>query len=111
MFVAACSAVPGVTPDAGQDSGISDAGGSDAGLNDGGGLEPDAGVDAGALDAGGLDAGPVCRSCATHQSSVIDLGVISVTALNEISGIAVSRAHRGVLYAHNDSGGLPVVYA
>lgn len=32
-------------------------------------------------------------------------------ALNEISGIAVSRAHQGILYGHNDSDSEPVVFA
>lgn len=31
--------------------------------------------------------------------------------LNETSGVAASRAHPGVLWTHNDSGGDPVVYA
>lgn len=38
------------------------------------------------------------------------LGSVAEPALTEISGIAASRAHP-VIWAHNDSGGLPRVYA
>lgn len=39
------------------------------------------------------------------------LGAVQNTELTEISGIAASRAHPGVLWAHNDSGGSASAYA
>ena len=38
-------------------------------------------------------------------------GTVANPALVEISGVAGSRAHAGVLWTHNDSGGAPEVYA
>ena len=38
-------------------------------------------------------------------------GVLQRPGLREISGVAVSRAHRGVLWTHNDSGDGPFIYA
>lgn len=99
--------------DAGLDAGLGDAGTeSDAGKPDAG--EADAGVDAGLVDAGVLDAGfdagvIVCGRCQTYAPSKA-MGAISESVLKEASGLAASRAHPGVLYSHNDSGGLPVVY-
>lgn len=43
--------------------------------------------------------------------AVRQIGVIEDGALLEISGIAVSRTHRGVTWAVNDSGDGPIVYA
>lgn len=103
------------TPDAGQpdagsiDSGTADAGPEDAGSLDAG--EVDAGpADAGPPDAGPPDAGPVCSRCMTY-APIVNAGVVANTALTEISGIAASRQHANVLYAHNDSGGAASVYA
>ena len=38
-------------------------------------------------------------------------GVLQSPRLRESSGVAVSRAHRGVLWTHNDSGDGPYIYA
>jgi hypothetical protein len=38
-------------------------------------------------------------------------GTVADPSLVEISGVAASRAHRGVLWVHNDSGGLPTLTA
>lgn len=42
---------------------------------------------------------------------VIKTGTIRSPRLRESSGVAVSRAHRGVLWSHNDSGDGPYLYA
>ncbi len=42
--------------------------------------------------------------------SVVVLGSLGIS-LRELSGMAVSRVHEGVLWAHNDSGDGPLVYA
>ena len=39
-----------------------------------------------------------------------EAGDLAVAALDELSGLAASRAHAGLLYGHNDSGGGAVVY-
>ena len=114
----------GVVADGGQtnDAGVSDAGVNDAGVNDAG-VESDAGVsdagvsdagvsDAGVSDAGvndagvsdaGLADGGACGACSSYGASA-SVGNIAETALNELSGLAASRLHPHVLYAHNDSG-------
>lgn len=61
--------------------------------------------DAGAGDDAGDDAGedagqPECPAFA----GAVNLGSISSTELVELSGLAASRVHDGLLYAHNDSG-------
>lgn len=76
---------------------------ADAGSDDGG--LPDAG----AADAGPPDAG-ACGPCATYSTTVANDGTVANPALTEISGVAPSRVHPGVLYTHNDSGGLPRIY-
>lgn len=40
----------------------------------------------------------------------MNLGAVASSVLVEISGLAASRSHPSLLYAHNDSGGLPVIY-
>lgn len=53
----------------------------------------------------GADAGAVEASCGCAQwTAPVDVGPIGEPALVELSGLAASRAHPGVLYAHNDSG-------
>src|SRR4051794_8271781 len=44
-------------------------------------------------------------------TSGVEVGKISDPAVVELSGIAASRAHPGVLWVHNDSGGAPEVEA
>lgn len=46
---------------------------------------------------------PTCR--------VVQSGALLPLVLEESSGVAVSRAHRGVLWTHNDSGGAPELFA
>lgn len=55
--------------------------------------------DAAALPDGGL----MCQQC-TNFSSAVARGNLTQAALVETSGLAASRLHPGVLYAHNDSG-------
>jgi hypothetical protein len=38
------------------------------------------------------------------------IGIIDNKEIDEASGLAASRVHPGILYAHNDSGGKPYVY-
>ena len=40
-----------------------------------------------------------------------EVGTVTEPAVVELSGLVASRTHAGVLWAHNDSGGAPVVYA
>ncbi len=73
-------------------------GGADAGTqveNADGGGQNDAGT--------GPDAGQVCMACESY-GEVARVGKVSSSVLDEISGLAASRAYPGVLYAHNDSG-------
>ncbi len=114
----------------GHDSGqpVTDAGGSSADVGpvatDAGSTSEDAGstvVDAGSTDDAGVDAGTTvdggsfaadagarCGRCASYASPVSH-GKVADGALKEISGLAYSRINDNVLYAHNDSGGQPVV--
>ncbi len=71
----------------------------DAGLE----VEADAGQPRDAGEA------PICGRC-TAYGSATNAGTIMVGALVEASGLAASRAHPGVLYSHNDSGGQPSIY-
>lgn len=48
--------------------------------------------------------------CASYTDPA-EVGTIGGTAIDELSGLAVSRAHPGVLWAHNDSGDTPRVFA
>jgi hypothetical protein len=75
-------------------------------LGDGGdaGLAPDAGEpDAGPLDAGACG----CTDWGTPRSN----GTLGDPELVELSGLVASRAHPGVLYAHNDSGDVARFFA
>jgi hypothetical protein len=49
------------------------------------------------------------RLCAAGSGST--LGTVANPAIDELSGLARSRAHRGVLWANNDSGDTPRVFA
>jgi hypothetical protein len=46
-----------------------------------------------------------------QASSTEPTGILRSPRLREISGVAVSRAHPGVLWTHNDSGDRPFLYA
>ncbi|MDJ0923707.1 MAG: hypothetical protein QNJ77_04015 [Acidimicrobiia bacterium] len=48
--------------------------------------------------------------CDSFRDPIV-AGIIETGALTETSGIAASRRYRGVLWAHNDSGDDPIVYA
>jgi hypothetical protein len=52
---------------------------------------------------------PMCQPCAKYGAPQ-NRGMLPAM-LTETSGLAASRAHPGVLYAHNDSGGGAVFYA
>ena len=43
-------------------------------------------------------------------SSGKEMGEVNRKFLDEASGLAVSKTHDNVLYAHNDSGGKPIIY-
>ena len=49
----------------------------------------------------------LCGSCGTST----DAGIIANPEIAELSGLAASRLHEGVLYAHNDSGDEPRFFA
>jgi hypothetical protein len=62
---------------------------------------------------------PLCGACAADAEPRAAVEGCPVTQpstplpgeLDETSGVAASRAHPGILWTHNDSGGDPVVYA
>lgn len=72
----------------------------DSGPADGSADAADAGVDATDADATPDAAVDGCEVF----SPAARAGAVESTSLGEISGLAASRAHAGVLYVHNDSG-------
>jgi hypothetical protein len=82
-----------------------------------------AAMDAGALDAGipadastphdsgaPADAGmPSCQRCAAYAPAV-QLGTVEPAELDSLSGLAASRKHPGIVFAHNDHD-RPIVFA
>lgn len=64
---------------------------------------PDSGGETGDLPATG---GP----CAAYAPAVT-MGIVQDPALDELSGLAVSRLNPGVLWTHEDSGGAAALYA
>lgn len=60
-------------------------------------------------DTGG-GASLVTGPCARYASAV-SMGTVDDSALNELSGLAVSRQNPGILWTHEDSGGAPELYA
>ena len=66
----------------------------------GGTSATDAGAD-GAGDA--ADTGVGCNACSAYTAPSVS-GNVANALVTELSGIAASRAHPGVFYAHNDSG-------
>jgi hypothetical protein len=59
-------------------------------------------------DSGDDDTGP--HECVTYGTPEV-VGSLGATDLTEASGLAVSRRNPGVLWAHNDSGDGPYLYA
>ncbi|WP_084000359.1 hypothetical protein [Actinomadura kijaniata] len=59
------------------------------------------------LAGSGRAAGSAAGSAADSKV----LFTVSDPRINEASGIGVSRRHQGVIYTHNDSGGVPKIYA
>ncbi|MEU8797813.1 hypothetical protein [Spirillospora sp. NPDC048819] len=59
--------------------------------------------------ASAAPAGPAQRSAPGGDDRV--LFKISDERITESSGLAASRRHEGVVYTHNDSGGVPAIYA
>ncbi len=53
---------------------------------------------------------PVCGACSSYGALRI-VGTLQEAALTETSGLAASRVHPGVYYAHNDSGDTPRFFA
>ncbi len=77
------------------------AGGGSAGGGAAGGGSAGGGSAGG--DAGVADAGISCGFCSTW-GTVQNVGLIDDPAINELSGLAISRSQPGVVFAHNDSG-------
>jgi hypothetical protein len=73
-----------------------DAGGAGAGAGSGGGGT-----------GGGAAGGAGCLTFAEPE----EVGTIASSALPGPSGIAASRAHAGVIYGHEDAGGMPRFFA
>lgn len=105
-------------PDATVDGGVGDDGGTiddvgaeaDTGIEDDAGTAQDSGADAGSgSDAGGPTDAGLGLLCAAYQSPSNE-GALGNANLIELSGLVTSRVHPEVLYAHNDSGGTPVVF-
>lgn len=90
-------------PDAGSAGGGSAGGGSAGGGTGGGSVGGgSAGGGAGGGSAGGGTAA-ACSRCATFGAAT-NGPALADAELNELSGLASSRAHPGVFWAHNDSG-------
>jgi hypothetical protein len=70
----------------------------DVTVADGGTVEPDAGADGGVTFT--EDGGCTCAAWGAPQNA----GVLGDPELVELSGLAASWSHPGVLWAHNDSG-------
>ncbi|MBK7864582.1 MAG: hypothetical protein IPJ65_39470 [Archangiaceae bacterium] len=94
---------------------LPDAGSPPAGDDDAGSMPPDD-TDAGApgTDAGVRDAGspaePSLPQCPQYGARVKS-GELTSTEMRETSGVVVSRKNPGVLWAHNDSGDSPRLFA
>jgi hypothetical protein len=58
-----------------------------------------------------LIATPVADAAAQAPDDDAVVFRVSDPRINESSGIALSRRHRGVVYTHNDSGGVPQIFA
>lgn len=71
---------------------------------------PDAGTDATAdATPDAADASIACPIC-TYPTTPVSGGNVASAGLVEISGIAASRVHTDVLYAHNDSGDVARIF-
>lgn len=55
--------------------------------------------------------GVACPDGVAPFLPTVEVGLIDIDALTEASGLAASRQNPGVLWTHNDSGGLNVVFA
>jgi hypothetical protein len=100
------SAINSETGDSGETGASGETGDSgetaDSGETDDSGETGDSGGDTGAP----ASAGP----CASYLDAV-SMGSVDDSALNELSGLAVSRQNPGILWTHEDSGGSPDLYA
>ncbi len=69
-------------------------------------------ADSGESGDSGADTGAPASTgpCASYLDAV-SMGSVDDSALNELSGLAVSRQNPGILWTHEDSGGSPDLYA
>jgi hypothetical protein len=67
---------------------------------------PRAGLPAAAVAPGSTQDSPVCKTWGTPQVT----GTVGKDSLDEISGLAVSRRHPGLLWVHNDAGNQTRLY-
>lgn len=68
-------------------------------------------VAAALVACGSTPAGQVERPRCDGYAAPVERGRVREEALDEVSGIVASRAHAGVLWAHNDSGDGPRLFA
>ncbi len=54
---------------------------------------------------------PACPAACQAWSAPTDAGQMADSGVNELSGLAASRLHPGVLYGHNDTGDGPRIFA
>ncbi|HET6948958.1 MAG TPA: hypothetical protein VFI47_01180 [Acidimicrobiales bacterium] len=66
---------------------------------------------AGSTTTGARPAGPTAAELCSGAQPAPVAPVVAHASLTETSGIATSRTNEGVLWAHNDSGGAPEVFA
>ncbi|RZO60350.1 MAG: hypothetical protein EVA89_13360 [Sandaracinaceae bacterium] len=76
---------------------------------DGGGSEPDASDAAAIVDGASMGDAGAGGPCQAFEGPT-ELGRIDDPGLTELSGLAASRRHPGLFYAHNDSGDVARVY-
>jgi hypothetical protein len=69
-----------------------------------------AGGDAGPSDASAVDAASARLGC-LEFSEPVPVGSIEAPELDQLSGLVASRTQDGVLFAHEDSTGAPLLYA
>ncbi len=71
----------------------------------------DSGETADSNDSGADTGAPASTGPCARYLDAVSMGTVDDSALNELSGLAVSRQNPGILWTHEDSGGSPDLYA